>query len=232
MGQVRVLCAHRNRLFRQCLLSVLESRAFVATEIDVDQWNYRRLIDDSQPQVVLVDLGLADRQAIELVRYLSISHPEVRIVLLVPTAQLAPRDKQKLMECVEVGVHGYLLEGASLEDLTQAIRQAQEGATFCSPQIVDSLFTEFASLVRDSGWRTRVETSKLTRRELEVLKWVAEGLSNKQVAKQLSVSLYTVKNHVRNILRKLEVKDRGEAVRMAVGQEWLTPVSGYVVSDG
>ncbi len=216
---VRVQCAHRNRLFRQCLKSVLETQNFSVQEVDHERWDYCRAIEEWRPDVLLLDLGLPERRAVDLTRYVRKFLQGTKVILLVPSPQPNRYEKQLMLECVGAGVHGYILDESPLEELKKAIEQALQGAVL--PQIVESLFAELASLALESSWPRNADISKLTRRELEVLKWIAEGLSNKQVAKRLSVSLYTVKNHVHNILRKLEVDDRFAAVQHAVENEWL-----------
>ena len=126
-----------------------------------------------------------------------------------------------VLECVEAGAHGFVLEESSLEDLRNAIDLVVAGQRFYSQSIVESMFDQLALFSRESRWRSRLKNVALTQRELEVLRWIAEGLSNKQVARKLSVSLYTVKNHVHNILEKLQVSDRFEAVEQAIDNRWF-----------
>lgn len=221
---VRVQCAHRNRLFRQCLKSVLETQDFEVQEVDHERWDYCRRIEDWQPNVLLLDLGLPERRAVDLTRHVHKFLPGTKVILLVPSPRPNRQEKQLMLECVKSGVHGYIQDESPLEDVKKSIHQALEGAVL--PQIVESMFAELASQALESPWLSQAGMSTLTRREHEVLKWIAEGLSNKQVASRLSVSLHTVKNHVHNILKKLEVEDRFAAVQHAVENEWLMPTNG------
>ena len=228
---LRLGCVHRNKLIRECLVSAMRAGGCDAREVDHDRWNHCQEIEKFRPHVVVVDLGLPQRSSLEIVKHVRAFLKEVKIIVLIPCKSLSAYDRQKVLESVGLGVHGFVLEESSLDELRDAIGHAMEGRMFCSPHIVGSMFADLASLTREASWSGRTRTSKLTRRELEVLKWVAEGLSNKQVAGRLSLSIYTIKNHIHNILKKLEVEDRLAAVEHAVDQEWITPVNGYVVAQ-
>ena len=83
------------------------------------------------------------------------------------------------------------------------------------------MFAELVAFARQSRWQRHIKATILSPRELEILGWIADGSSNKEIAQRLCLSLYTVKNHVHNILEKMQVSDRREAVRFAVAQGWL-----------
>ena len=222
---VRLQCLHHHRLFRECLRSGLESHQFIVREVDHSKSDFRKQLYDWPADVILVDLDLPERLAVEITRHARTYLRDAKVVLLIPSQHASAYDKQKIFECIDVGANGYLWEQSSLDELTAAISHVLQGATYCSPQIVDSMFAELALFHREARTRRRVHSMTLTQRELEVLGWIAEGLSNKQVAKRLSLSLYTVKNHVHRILEKLQVDDRFAAVKRAVDNEWLLPPS-------
>ena len=227
---VRVQCLHHRRLFRECLLSILESRQFVVRAADHSTWDFRKQLYEWRPDVILIDLNLPERLTVEIAQHVKTYLEGVKVVVLVPPQPTDPYDKQKILDCIEAGANGYLCEQSSLDELTQAIDSVLAGATFCSPRIVDSMFAELAQFAREARGRRRVESTTLTQRELEVLSWVAEGLSNKQIAKRLSLSLYTIKNHIHRILEKLQVHDRFAAAKRAVDNEWLLPTNAYDVA--
>ena len=117
--------------------------------------------------------------------------------------------------------HGCVLEESSLQDLREAIERVAVGETFCSHGLVHSVFHRLAQAARDNYRRDQDDAASLTPRELEIVPLISEHLSNKQIAKRLSVSLFTVKNHVHNIVEKLKVSGRYEAVDFARKQHWL-----------
>ena len=108
-----------------------------------------------------------------------------------------------------------------MDELIHALEQVQHGRVYCSHHLMESMMTQLAMFSREARWRRNVKPVGLTRREQEILGWIAEGMSNKQVASKLSLSTYTVKNHVHKILGKLQVSDRTEAVRRAIEESWL-----------
>jgi DNA-binding NarL/FixJ family response regulator len=123
-----------------------------------------------------------------------------------------------LYEAVKNGASGYLLKDSSIDEVAQAVRVVAEGQSLISPSMAAKLIDEFKEISRsdrDAG------VPRLTDRELEVLRLVAKGLNNREVAKQLFISENTVKNHVRNILDKLQLHSRMEAVMYAVREKLL-----------
>ncbi len=125
---------------------------------------------------------------------------------------------------MRAGATGYLLKEVSIEDLAEAVRAAERGEGLLTPPMVAKLMREFTALSRrletdESG----EDTPKLTDREVEVLRLVARGLSNKEIAAQLVIAQNTVKNHVRNILEKLRLRSRTEAAMYAVREKLIEP---------
>ena len=119
------------------------------------------------------------------------------------------------------GATGYLLKEISIEEVADAVRAVVQGQTLISPSMASKLIQEFTSLARRSEQRQDVPAPRLTERELEVLKLVAQGMSNRDIAQVLFISENTVKNHVRNILEKLHLHSRMEAVMYAVREKLL-----------
>jgi DNA-binding NarL/FixJ family response regulator len=215
---IRVQVVHQSRLLRECLVSALSDGQYFeafASEPALD--DVLRLFESSAPQTVLVDLHLPTHQVLELIERLRRQSPRCKVILMARTAS-----HESLLDCIGAGAHGCILEGASLEDLQSAIRRVLQGELFCSPEIVHSMFAQLAQARRRPLWADRVESVALTVRELEILDLIAQHLSNKQIAKKLSISLYTVKNHVHNIVEKLRVEGRFQAVEYARQRHWLT----------
>jgi DNA-binding NarL/FixJ family response regulator len=219
MEPVARLCIfHRNQLFGECLASALASQSKVPAKFlrHTDPSHVEALKQEGV-NVVLVDLALGPF-AIELADLLRKENDRARILLLVPANHHA-----QISEAIKAGAHGCVLEESSLRELREAISRLTAGEFFCSPQLIEVLFSRVAELSRQSEphWRTRLQAADLTERELEILCLVADGLSNKQIARRLCLSLYTVKNHVHNVLQKLQVGDRYQAVAQLREQGWI-----------
>jgi NarL family two-component system response regulator LiaR len=119
--------------------------------------------------------------------------------------------------CLQAGADGCVLDDDTLDDLRQAIDNVVSGRSYCSPQVAHRLCTNISALGQANRWTALAGNCELTRRELEILRMIAHrNLSNKQIARELRLSIYTVKNHVRNIIEKLSVDDRQTAARRAV----------------
>jgi len=130
-------------------------------------------------------------------------------------------EEADLYEAIKAGATGYLLKEISIEEVASAVRAVQTGQSLISPSMASKLLTEFATMVKRSDEREQVPTPRLTDREMEVLRLVARGLNNRDIAKALFISENTVKNHVRNILEKLQLHSRMEAVVYAVREKLL-----------
>jgi DNA-binding NarL/FixJ family response regulator len=208
-NQVELHIFHRNRLFRDCLLNVLRNH-FHAQSHDhtgPQQWTSRV---SSGTHVALVDMQLPEDFATQLIHDLTQAPAGVKVLVLVGVD-----DHETIVRCVSAGASGCVLEEASLDELRHAIDRVVVGETFCSPQLVHSMFQQLMELSRDSISSQREDEVPLTRREREILHLMSDRLTNQEIADELSLSLYTVKNHVHNILEKLQVDDRFAAIEHA-----------------
>ena len=203
---------HHSRLVSECLKSALAAEKGIrAMVLDPAHPDPLHPLGNRPGDVLLVDLALENR-AVDLILRTRRHKDRVRILLLVSLVH-----REWIAESVRAGAHGCVVEGCSLQYLRDAIRQVSAGETICSPEIVWSMFSQFAAAEEQTQWRQRADQVCLTPREQEVLRLIAEYCSNKQIAKRLSVSLYTVKNHVHNILEKLKVGNRQQAAELNRG---------------
>lgn len=203
-------------MFADCLSRLLtEEQHYTVRVQTISEVNRCPPSNGSCPDIALVDSSLGDRCSADVVamfRSLGVS----AIVLLVPDAS-----RQTVHDCILADVSACVLEEAPLDHLLTAINSSLKGDRWFSPEI----FNEAIALNRDLALERlpkQQETCQLTAREIEVMQLVAwERLSNKQIAHRLCVSVYTVKNHVHNIIEKLEVTDRFEAADFAARKRWL-----------
>ena len=224
MGRVvRLHVVHQNRLFRECLVATLaDPQRLQVVAVSASDDECKASVDRLRPDVVLVDLNLSPEFTIDLTKHVCSNTDSAKVILLV-----ASNTQESVFECIAAGAHGCVLEESSVDELKSAIDRVLAGEKFCSPQIVQSLFTRLSNLERQGAWRDQAETVALSARELEVLELVSDGLSNKQIARELSLSLYTVKNHVHNILEKLQVEDRHKAAEHARFRSLITPARAF-----
>jgi two-component system NarL family response regulator len=166
------------------------------------------------PDVILLDVRMPRRTGVEACRAIKEAVPATKIIMLTVSDEEAD-----LYESVKNGAAGYLLKDSSIEEVAQAIRVVNEGQSLISPSMAVKLIDEFKQMSKPE--REQGPALRLTDRELEVLRLVAKGLNNREVAKELFISENTVKNHVRNILEKLQLHSRMEAVMYAMREKLL-----------
>jgi len=212
---IRVLVVDDQELFRRGLTMLLaqDTDIEVVGEAD-DGIAGTDLATTLAPDVVLLDVRMPRRTGVEACRAIKEAVPSAKIIMLTVSDE-----EGDLYETVKNGASGYLLKDSSIEEVAQAIRVVNEGQSLISPSMAVKLIDEFKQMSKPE--REQGPALKLTERELEVLRLVAKGLNNREVAKELFISENTVKNHVRNILEKLQLHSRMEAVMYAMREKLL-----------
>lgn len=191
------------RLYREGLADCLareQDMEVVATAADRSDAVER--VGDLVPDVALLDMAMLESAA--TVRAIARSVPDVRVVGLA-----VPETEPHVIACAEAGIAGYVPREGSLADLVASVRAAARGEAVCSPQITAGLLRRISALSAERALRSPV--ASLTAREREIVRLIDDGLSNKEIALRLCIQLATVKNHVHNILEKLQVNRRAEA---------------------
>jgi DNA-binding NarL/FixJ family response regulator len=214
---VRVLIVDDHALFRRGLIMVLESEDGIEVVAEAEDGEEAvRKAAEFAPDVVLMDVRMPRVSGIAATREIATVIPTAKILMLTVSDE-----EDDLYEAVKAGATGYLLKEISIEEVADAIRAVTQGQSLISPSMASKLLTEFNSLAKRAEEKQQVPVPRLTERELEVLKLVAQGMSNREIAEQLFISENTVKNHVRNILEKLHLHSRMEAVVYAVREKLL-----------
>jgi two-component system NarL family response regulator len=212
---VRVVVVDDQELFRRGLTMLLGVEPDIEVIGEAGDGNSAiELVLEKMPDVVLLDVRMPKRSGLEACMRIKEQAPSVRIIMLTVSDE-----EGDLYEAVKNGASGYLLKDSSIDEVAQAIRVVAEGQSLISPSMAAKLIDEFKEISRTD--REAGSAPRLTDRELEVLRLVATGLNNREVAKQLFISENTVKNHVRNILDKLQLHSRMEAVMYAVREKLL-----------
>ena len=214
---VRVLIVDDHALFRRGLQMVLENEPGVDVVGEAgDGQEAVALAEKTTPDVVLMDVRMPKHSGIEATRAIKATMPSTKILMLTISDEEAD-----LYEAIKAGASGYLLKEISIEEVAGAVKAVHAGQSLISPSMASKLLNEFAAMVKRQDERTQVPGPRLTERELEVLKLVAKGLNNRDIGSELFISENTVKNHVRNILEKLHLHSRMEAVVYAVREKLL-----------
>lgn len=207
---VRVLVVDSNELFRRglaALLGTLEDVSVLGSAANAAEAS--AVLATGDPDVALVDVSLVQDSGVDLCERLKAQVPQLKVVML--TSSESGSD---LYESVRAGASGYLLKSSSFDEVTEAIRAVVRGQSMISPVMASKLLDEFKQATNPD--QTASRRRRLSDRELEVLRLVARGLNNRDVAKALAISENTVKNHMRSILDKLKLRSRTEAAMYAV----------------
>lgn len=199
---ISVALIEDNRLVREgiaALLNQLPDVKVVAGASGADT----ALLHKTKPNVVLLDLGLGHGDSIRVAEEVKRELPESKIILM----DLLPVHED-IVEFVNVGVSGFIMKDATLDDLVNTIRSVAQGVHVLPPQMTSTLFSQIAKDAIVRGRTDALDAVRLTPREREVIDLIAEGLSNKEIATRLDIATDTVKSHVRNVMEKLMLHTR------------------------
>jgi DNA-binding NarL/FixJ family response regulator len=205
-----VLVVDDHDLFRTGLRNLLEEQSVNVVGEAGDGESAIRLAPDLAPDVIIMDLNMPGAGGVETTRRLASLAPLSRVVVLTISA-----DDEDVMNAVLAGACGYLLKDASIQDLIAGIRAAAAGESLISPQIAAKVLQRLRAQTKDAQ-AAEIIRAELSDRELEVLKLIANGKDNAQIARELFISPKTVKNHISNILMKLQIENRIQAAVYAV----------------
>ncbi|AKG03888.1 MULTISPECIES: response regulator [Salimicrobium] len=219
----KILLVDDHKLFREGVRRILEFEEDFEVVGEGDDGTVAiDLITEHQPDVVLMDINMPKRNGIETTAEVTERFPELKVIIL-----SIHDDENYVTHALKTGAQGYLLKEMDSESLIEAIRVVSGGGSYLHPKITHNLVKEYRRLsdgTSDFAYKA-VEYRKplhlLTRRECEVLQLLADGNSNKGVAESLYISEKTVKNHVSNILTKMNVNDRTQAVVTAIKNGWV-----------
>lgn len=214
---ITVLIADDHPLLREGLVRILAMEPGI--EVVGEAGNGPEAVEkvaELEPDVVLMDISMPGGGGLEATRAISEQHPDVGIIILT-----IHDDEQYLYELVRAGAKGYLVKDSEPQKVVDAIRHVHSGGSYLPPNLMEKVLGEFRRL-RDSApgpslrERPKVGAEALTARELEILQHIVEGHSNAEIAQSLFISEKTVKNHITNILRKLDLSDRTQAAVYAL----------------
>ena len=214
---IRVIVADDHALFRRGLEMVLASEDDIEVVAEAgDGAEVVELAVEHMPDLVLMDVRMPVQGGIAAAKAIRDAAPHTKILMLTISDE-----EEDLYDAIKAGANGYLLKEISIDEVADAIRSVHAGQSLISPSMASKLLTEFAAMARKGEERQQMPTPRLTDREMEVLALVAQGMNNRDIAKELFISENTVKNHVRNILEKLHLHSRMEAVVYAVREKLL-----------
>ena len=212
MAKIRILLVDDHTLFREGVRALLEKSADIDIEVVGEAGDGHEAIDLTHalaPDVVVMDLNMPGMGGIDATRRISEQHPEIRILVLT-----MHESADYFFETLRAGASGYVLKDAAGMDLLVAIKAVHQGGVFIYPSIARGLVANFMDRVANGEERATYKT--LTPREREILAQVGEGLTNKEIADTLNLSVNTVQTHRSHIMEKLDLRGRTELMRYAI----------------
>jgi len=202
---VRVMVVDDHPMWRDGVARDLTDAGYLVTAAIGEGAQALRVVRAARPDVVVLDLQLTDLTGVEVIRGLLAAWPEVRILML-----SASGEQHDVLDALKAGAIGYLVKSAGRREFLDAVRRTAEGEAVFTAGLAGLVLGEYRKLAAAPTGKPQ-----LTAREMEVLRLVAKGLSYKDVAEELAVSIRTVQNHVQNTLAKLQLHNRSALVRYA-----------------
>ncbi len=211
MERIKVLIADDHRVVREGLVAILKTKENIAVVGEAQDG--QEAIEKTRtllPDVILMDVSMPRMGGVEATRQIKREFPHIGIIALTMYDE-----QQYIFDLVRAGATGYLLKDTDSSQIVAAIRAIYRGESLIHPSVASKILAEFSLMSQKKGKKSGVEHD-LTEREITVLRLVAEGKTNKEIANVLDLSEKTVKNHVRNIFHKLQVYDRTQAAILAI----------------
>ena len=211
MAKIRVLLIEDNRLLREGISEMLNDEEDIKTVSASSSDDAFEKAKKLEPHVVLLDLGLRSQNSLKVVELIKKQYPRAEVVV----TDLIPAHAD-VVEFVRAGVSGFILKDATLDDFLHTIRSVVKGAKILPPPMTGSLFSQIVEHAIQSGKVGRlIKSVRMTMREHEVIDLIAQGRSNKEIARELNIAVHTVKSHLHNILDKLALHTRLELASFA-----------------
>ena len=210
---IEIMIADDHSMIREGLKQLLELEGDM--KVVAEASNGKECLDiigEVRPDVLLLDINMPEKNGLEVLQELNLTKKRPKILILT-----VHNEVDYLLKAVEIGVDGYVLKDSESAELKKAIQTVVSGETYIQPDLIPALNSK--RVERDSD---KDKIDNLTRRELQVLKLLAVGSYNKEIAEKLGISERTVKNHVSNIFKKLEVTDRTQAAVFSIRNNLIT----------
>lgn len=206
--KIEIIIADDHMMIREGLKQLLEldGTMKVIAEANDGEECLNLLNKKIHPDILLLDINMPKKNGIEVLEYIKQNKIPVKVLILT-----VHNEVEYLLKAVDIGIDGYLLKDSSYDELKEAIDVVISGNTYIQPSLLPALNESMEDYALD---KEKIEC--LTKRELDVLRLISEGCSNKKISDELTISERTVKNHISHIFRKIDVKDRTQAAVFAI----------------
>ena len=208
---MRVLLADDHALFRAGIASLLDAWGMEVVGQAANGFEAIELTRRLRPDLVLMDIRMSPCNGLEATQVIKTESPDVKVIIVTVS-----EDDHDLFEAVKSGAEGYLLKGMSEEELSSTLEKLSAGEPALSPGLAVKILDEFARMAREGTSQSAGAEGRLTDREHDVLRLVADGATNREIGARLSISENTVSFHMKHILAKLHLKNRAQAAAFAI----------------
>ncbi|MEH6986934.1 MULTISPECIES: response regulator [Bacillaceae] len=220
----KIVIIDDHQLFREGVKRILDfEKSFSVVAEGDDGSEAMALVEEYDPDVIIMDINMPNTNGVEATRQLINKYPESKVIIL-----SIHDDENYVTHALKTGASGYLLKEMDADALVEAVKVVADGGSYLHPKVTHNLVNEYRRLAAEgtsNSSYSQVEIRRplhlLTRRECEVLQLLADGKSNRGIGEALYISEKTVKNHVSNILQKMNVNDRTQAVVVAIKNGWV-----------
>ncbi len=212
MDRIKVLIVDDHRVVREGLSAILKSKENI--QVLGEAQDGQEAVEKARsllPDVILMDVSMPKMTGVEATRIIKREFPHIGIIALTMY-----EEQQYIFDLVRGGATGYLLKDSDSDQIVKAIQSVYRGDSLIHPAVASKILAEFSLMTQKKGKKSSWVEHDLTEREITVLRLVADGKTNKEIANHLDLSEKTVKNHVRNIFHKLQVYDRTQAAILAI----------------
>ncbi len=216
MKKIKIILADDHQLFRDGIKSLLSYENYIEIIGEVANGNdLLKFLEKKTPNIIICDISMPEKNGIEVSKIISEKYPQVNVLILSMYI-----NKEYIIDAIEAGVKGYLPKDTSREELLEAIKKISDGKDYFVKEIAQIALRNY---IEKSNEKRNLNLPKdiLTDRELEVVRLVAEGFMNKEIADKLNISIRTVDNHKAHILQKLNLKSSIDIVKYAIKNELI-----------
>ncbi len=207
MEPIKVMIADDHSLIREGLRQLLEFDGSIKVVGEASNGEECLIkLEEFNPEVLLLDINMPEKNGIDVLKQMKADQSRIKVLILTVHNEL-----EYLISAVDIGVDGYILKDSESSELKKAIRVVRDGESYIQPKLIPAMNNQ---LINRDADKDKIDS--LTNRELEVLVQVANGMFNKEIATNLNISERTVKNHISNIFKKIDVSDRTQAAVFAI----------------
>jgi DNA-binding NarL/FixJ family response regulator len=222
VDKIIVAIVDKQTLFRIGVRHALSQQPDFRVFDSASNENPMALIEANSPDVLLLDIDYPSLKGLDLAQNIALHHPTIKVIMLTSNP-----DDWQLLEIIKVGATVFLDKSITAKELIETIRQVHHGecplneSVLTRPGVAEHVLRQFQNMHSNDRKSVEAIVAPLTSRETQILSYIADGNSNKQIAYLLQISEQTIKNHVSNILRKLNANDRAHAVFLAICHGWI-----------